>query len=353
MSQSHKWRSNKIILKEGISYMFDRMIGQSPIFDTGFPSINDANAGGLEVGTTFVIAARPGTCKTALKDQIIRNVITYNEDKEFYILDVQMELSKQAAGVRQVSSMTNRPYKELISGDTPFSEEDYEECRKAANAHLNSFKNHHVLYEEITVKEFEMTVIQYMESYKKRVMKKVRKGSITTDEEVYSFIPTLITIDHSLLFLKGDRSEQDLLDELFRTLTKLKRIYPIAFVVLHQLNRDIETMYRTQPGSFGNYPKSTDLRGSDVVLHHSDCILAFNNPFNLGITEYGPGLLRMSEGVLPGHYLKSRNNFKRVSLYYLEGSNYSLKEVKPEELEKVYRESSANNGDAGSAIQTV
>jgi replicative DNA helicase len=352
--KNHQWSSLSDVMKPAVSYIRRRMDGTQPIFKTKWKSFNDAHAGGLEINNTTVIAGRPGFGKTAIKDQLIRDIIECNKDFKYSILDIQMELSKRTSGIRQLSSLTGKSYKELISCEQEgvLTKEDLEKVKEEARK-VSEFNKIRVISKPLRVSEFVSIVEKYMEAYSELVKKTkiVDKVESIYVDKVWE--PTVIFIDHSLLFIKGTSSENDLLDELFRNLTILKNQFPIAFVVLHQMNRDIESPIRCQESHFLNYPRSTDLRGSDVVYHHSDVLLLLNRPFKVGIQRYGPEQIKVYEKFVAGHYLKARNNFVRLSLYNLDGKTYNITEISLEESEQLARIEESPANTAGNAIETV
>ena len=59
-------------LMRHLKYMYARSTGEEKSIYTPWPKFNDATTDGLEWNTLTVIGGRPGSGKTLIKDQIIR-----------------------------------------------------------------------------------------------------------------------------------------------------------------------------------------------------------------------------------------------------------------------------------------
>ncbi|MCB1713082.1 MAG: hypothetical protein KDH96_11595, partial [Candidatus Riesia sp.] len=75
---------------------------------------------------------------------------------------------------------------------------------------------------------------------------------------------------------------------LGETLTKLKKKYPICFIIVSQLNREIDQPIRSEPGKAGNYIKDSDIFGADAMLQHADTVIALDRPAKRNLNPYGP-----------------------------------------------------------------
>ena len=72
------WKSQKEGLKESLDYLKGRKEGVITSIKTPWSKFNDATTDGLEWNTLTVIAGRPGSGKTLIKDQIIREAFVLN-----------------------------------------------------------------------------------------------------------------------------------------------------------------------------------------------------------------------------------------------------------------------------------
>ena len=99
----------------------------------------------------------------------------------------------------------------------------------------------------------------------------------------------------------------------------LKKKYPVAFVVLSQLNRNIDDPKRAVDADYGNYVLDSDIYGSDALLQHADVVLGINKPSLRKIRQYGPDRYIINdEDILVFHFLKSRNGTTRISFFKLD-----------------------------------
>jgi replicative DNA helicase len=144
------------------------------------------------------------------------------------------------------------------------------------------------------------------------------------------FTNMLITIDHSALFRvgRGQKDKFEMLNSLGEALTIMKKKYPIAFVVLSQLNRNIDSPDRQRDGEYGNYVLDSDIYGSDALLQHADVVMGINKPSIRKIRQYGPERFIINdEDMLIFHFLKSRNGTTRISFFKLDRSTMRIVEI--------------------------
>ena len=66
------WDGQHKAFGEALKYMLDRSTGKEKSIYTPWPKFNDAVTDGLEWNTLTVIGGRPGSGKTLIKDQIVR-----------------------------------------------------------------------------------------------------------------------------------------------------------------------------------------------------------------------------------------------------------------------------------------
>ena len=104
--------------------------------------------------------------------------------------------------------------------------------------------------------------------------------------------------------------------------------YPVAFVVLSQLNRNIDAPDRQRDGEYGNYVLDSDIYGSDALLQHADVVMGINKPSLRKIRQYGPERFIINdEDLLVFHFLKSRNGTTRISFFKLDRSTMRIVEI--------------------------
>jgi hypothetical protein len=180
-----------------------------------------------------------------------------------------------------------------------------------------------VVYDPCTVDVMCATIHHHMEKHSKMV--KDKDGNM-----VKKYTNMMVTIDHSALFkvAKTERDKFEMLYSLGEALTYMKKHYPIAFVVLSQLNRNIDNPDRARDGEYGNYVLDSDLFGADALLQHADVVLGINKPSIRKIRQYGPEKYIIDdEDILVFHFLKSRNGLTKMSFFKLDRDQMRIVEI--------------------------
>jgi len=127
---------------------------------------------------------------------------------------------------------------------------------------------------------------------------------------------------------KNQKDDFEMLSALGKALTMMKKNYPVAFVVLSQLNRNIDNVERQRDGEYGNYVLDSDIYGSDALLQHADVVLGINKPSLRKIRQYGPDRYIINdEDLLVFHFLKSRNGTTRMSFFKLDRTIMRIVEI--------------------------
>ena len=274
-----------------------------------------------------VIGGRPGTGKTLIKDQIIREGIRLNCTLEQYeraefpfrVLEFQFEMVNKVTAMREFSSVLGKPYKYICSAGEIISENDYNTCIEYSKKRINYPID--IIDEPCTISEFRTIVNDYM-----------RTHAYENDKGEKVFRNTIITLDHSIL-LKKSSTEKDKYDMLYNfgeVLTDLKRKYPICFIILSQLNRNVDNIERAKEGSYGNYVLESDIFGADAMLQHADTLIGLNRPGQRKIGIYGPHRYIIEDDkILAMHFLKCRNGDTRISFFRAEYDKMRIVEIPP------------------------
>jgi replicative DNA helicase len=305
--------SERDALKKALFKMKARRNGEIKSLKTAWVNFNNAFCDGLEWRTITVVGARPGTGKTLFMEQLVNDVIKINPDQKFRILKFQFEMLDETNGIRKLSMNVGSDYNTLMSKEKPVDKGIFQKCVDFYDS-TEGYDLVDVVYDPCTVEEMCATIHAYMEKHK------------TED----GYTNTLITIDHSALFRvgKGQKDKFEMLYTLGEALTAMKKKFPVAFLVLSQLNRNVETIDRTKDGTYGNYILDSDLYGSDALLQHADVVLGINKPFNRRIKFYGPEKYIINDpDLLVFHILKSRNGFMGMNFYKLDNTVMRLVEI--------------------------
>jgi len=307
--------SERDALAKALLKMKARREGKLPSLISAWPKFNDAFCDGLEWRTITVVGARPGTGKTLFMEQLVSDIIAKNPDQEFRVLKFQMEMVDETSAIRKFSLITGADYNTLMSKDGKLVDKRlFEKCvdyyKETANIDIIN-----VIYDNCTVNEMCSTIHHELERHKKP------DGS-------YSNI--LVTIDHSALFKNdvGQKDKFEMLGALGEALTYMKKNYPIAFIVLSQLNRNIDDSKRQIEATYGNYVLDSDIYGSDALLQHADVVIGINKPSVRRIKKYGPEKFLIEDpDTLVFHFLKSRNGLTRISFFKLDRTTMRIIEM--------------------------
>ena len=306
--------SERDALRKALLKMKARRSGELKSLKSSWPKFNDAFCDGLEWRTITVVGARPGTGKTLFMEQLISDIIEENKDHKFRVLKFQFEMLDETNGIRKLSLNTASDYNTLMSKGEPVDKDLYLRC---VQYYEETEKTDviDVVYDPCTVDEMCATIHYYMEAHK---------------DEQGNYTNALVTIDHSALLKvgKGQRDKFEVLYALGEALTYMKKHYPVAFLVLSQLNRNIDNPDRSKDGDYGNYVLDSDLFGADALLQHADVVLGINKPAIRKIRFYGPERFIVNdEDLLAFHFLKSRNGTTRLSFFKLDRDNMRIIEI--------------------------
>lgn len=316
MSKTQLWKSQKEGYQESLNYMKGRMEGNITSFRTPWVKFNDATTDGLEWHSTTVIGGRPGAGKTLAQDQIIREGFKLNPAENFRVLKFEFEMMARTSAIRDYSSLLGKSYKYLCSADGKLSKEDLKSCYEYAKTIIGQPVD--VVDTPVTVNEFGEIIEKYMEAH----------AIMIGGKKVYTH--TVITVDHSLLFERApfEKDPMDMLYNLGKKLTYLKKKYPIAFIILSQLNRSVDSPERSEDGKYGNYILDSDIFGADALLQHADTLVGLNRPALKQIKFYGPDrYIIENDQTLVMHFLKARNGDTRMSFFKAEFSKMRIVEM--------------------------
>ena len=319
------WKSQKNGFLESLNYLKGRREGFIKSLKTPWSKFNDATTDGLEWHSMTVIGGRPGAGKTLIKDQIVREAFKLNSAENFRVLEFQFEMLARTSAIREYASVLGKSYKYLCSADGKLSDDDLKKCYDYAKQKIKYPID--IVEKPCTVEDFKRIIHNYMEAH----------ADYSNDEK--RMTKTLITIDHSLLFKVNkplEKDKHDTLNNLGEALTELKRIYPISFIVLSQLNRNIDNPERAEDGKYGNYVLESDIFGADALLQHADTVIGINRPGKQKIRFYGPDRFIIDDDrVMVLHFLKCRNGDTRMSFFRAEFEKMRIVEmITPPQQEK-------------------
>ena len=302
------WNGQYQSFNEALKYMLDRQSGKEKSIQTPWPKFNDAVTDGLEWNTLTVIGGRPGSGKTLIKDQIIRESFVLNPAEDYRVLEFQFEMVGRTSALREFSSITGKTYKELCSAGSVLEAEVFNKCHMYAKDRVKSPVD--IISTPMTVNQMREQIDMYMEEHKGQ--------------------KTIITLDHSILVKRApyQNNRLDMLFELGEFFTQCKREYPCMFICLSQLNRNIDNPDRAVDGKYGNYVLESDIFGSDAMLQHADTLIGINRPAKQKIRYYGPDrYIIENDRTLVLHFLKARNGDTRMSFFKAQFERMQIAEM--------------------------
>jgi len=313
---NNAWKTQRDGFLDSLVYMQGRMKGLIKSIKTPWQKFNDATTDGIEWHSVTVIGGRPASGKTLIKDQIVREAFRLNAGEDFRALEFQFEMLARTSAIREYSSVLGVTYKHLCSAGSTLLDAELKVCYEHAKERIKYPID--IVEEPCTISEFKEIIREYME----------HNATVTDAGKVYK--KTIITLDHSVL-LKKDAFEKDKFDTLYNlgeALTNLKRVYPVAFIILTQLNRDINSPERNEDGKYGNHVLESDIFGADALLQHADTVIGIDRPGKRKIRFYGPDRYVIdNDNILVLHFLKCRNGDARMSFFKAEFERMKIVEM--------------------------
>lgn len=324
MSTTISWKKHSVVLEEGLNYIEKRKNGEIKSLKSSWDGFNRTGLGGLDFGTTWLIGARPGIGKTLLSNSITRQLQDLNPDQDFYTLHFQFEMAAKNIAAREFSSATKLPLRYLLSandkGMSPLSNTDLQKLKDYRTTQAN--RKEYVIDTPLTVFQMKKTIEAFYNHFKK---------------------PFIITLDHTVLIRQSDNenSEQAMLTNLSNLVLEVKNTLPVLWIILTQLNREIDDADRQIPGKLGNYPTAKDVYASDKLNMATDVLMAFNRPAKYNLKWYGPEKYIIEDkDVLAAHVIKNRAGVTDLIWFKADYSTMTFNEIpEPPKKQVTYGES--------------
>lgn len=291
-----------------LDYMQKRKVGDIKSIKTPWSRMNQVTMDGFEWNNIVVIGGRPGSGKTMLTNLITREAFKLNPDQQFGVLDFQFEMIARTIAMREFSGAMKKSMKQLASCGEELSDDDLAAAIQYTKENGN--KNIWTIDKPMTVKEIQSKIEECISKFN---------------------MPFIVTLDHSVLVSKSstEKDQFDTLHNLAKMMTHLKK-HQVMFIVLTQLNREVESIDRQKPGTYGNYIFDSDIYGGDALLQHADIVLGINRPSKYNLRVYGPEKFQVSPKHVIVHYLKNRNGQAgQFSFFEEDFQHMKLYEVDP------------------------
>ena len=290
----------------------------SPI-RTRFDHFNNNALGGIFKGNIITIGAISGSGKSYVLQQIEEDI--FNEElnpdcKDYVLLRCNWEMTVFKLLLRKLKRNLRKSVTDIL-----FKSPEGEDLNKFKNV-CDSERSDRIFYLEDPTDP--QTWYNAVRSF---------LGENKEKKHV------VVTIDHIALVRDVFGSKKTAMDTLIENINMLKKEFVnVSFIILSQLNRDIEN--RTDIQNLA--PKRSDLYNSDTIFHISDIVLVLHNPFKLGHSLYMniPGLAVDSEGnTLDNRYAYLHEYMEKVDnkwTHFVTAGNVFWHYLKVRELEEGY-----------------
>lgn len=222
-----------------IDEISQRQNGQSKTIKTGFSDVDDRLSGGLRPGDLVIIAGRPSMGKTAFGFQIAANVAMDGETAMVFTL----EMSKHQIAERALAQIGGIELSRIMTGN--IRDEDYDRMSYA----LGKLHQAPLLIDD----SGGMTV----QDIAARARSQAKTGGLS-----------VILVDYLQIMGYSGRavSRNEQLGEMSRQMKALAKELGVAFVLLSQLNRDVEKRQDKRP-------VMSDLRESGAIEQDADLVV--------------------------------------------------------------------------------
>ena len=310
MSEEQKalpWRHISKASNAALRYIDGRRKGEIKSLITPWKKFNRISMGGIEWQTITTIAGMSGSGKTAILGQLETGLKDLNPNDDFAILSFNFEMLSSRLIGRKLSNKMKITTQQLYSASETFTLNDnyymnaVQEARKLNKYDIN--------YVDIpgSVKSLEATILAFSKEKDK---------------------PVIIMLDHTLLVKKaGGAQDRDLLYDLMAMFNGLKKVIRVAFILISQMNRNIEGSERVQNPDL-HYPKKQDIFGADACYMYSDIVIVTHRPEMLGIRAYGPKRWPTDNAIF-WHYLKVREGEPCIALMNNDLAHNQILDAKP------------------------
>ena len=284
--------------RQELRYIKGRLDGNIKSLKTPWLSFNKAGMDGIEWGSIITIAGMSGSGKTAILNELETGLFDMNPNENFAVLSFNFEMIARRLVGRKISKGLKKTVKQIYSADLIQREKNItaEEYAKAVE-YTKEIIDRPVWYVDIpgTVQEIKNTI----EYFGIQMPENLERG-------------ILVTLDHSVLVKKfGEQNQLETLYELAAMFNEMKKKIKSSYVIVSQLNRNIENTERIQNKNL-HYPQKSDVFGADALYQYSDVFMVTHRPEMLNLKTYGQLDLPV-EGLIYWHYLKTRDGDPAVS----------------------------------------
>lgn len=308
-------RHISIVAKSEMNNIAKRKSGEVKSLITPWKCFNNALLNGIPWGYIMTVAGMSGSGKTLFVNQLETELFNLNPDEKFHILALNYEMTAERLVGRKLSTYLQKSTKQLYSADIEnpsknINDNDIEKAHK----YIEKLSELPIWYQDLaeTLIGIKRTIVDHF------------KDEVKDDEGV------LVTIDHSLL-IRGQTSEtaNQTLYALGEMLSHLKKCYKVSFIIISQLNRNIESEERRTMApnkTLLHFPIKSDITQADALFQHSDMVLVIHMPSKLNLPYYGPEKWATTNVDIYFHFLKARDGDEFISKMIAQYNTMQIKE---------------------------
>lgn len=286
--KSLRIKSFKQAADEEIEYIEKRKNGEIKPLKTSLKKFNKALMAGVSKGDIITIAGGSGSGKTSLLNQLESDFFECNPHEKIAVLNFNFEMQSRRLIGRKLSRVLKKTVKQIYSADDDTFNNISDSELDKSKAYIEQNKDRPVHYVDISgnVNEIEETIMEFNQMYPDRWI--------------------IVTLDHSGLVKKlGNKNNVDHMYDVMFMFNRVKKLIDASFILVSQLNRNIESQDRKLNPQL-HYPNRSDIWGSDSVFIYSDLVAVMHRPETLGLIQYGPDKLPVTNKVYM-HYIKCRD----------------------------------------------
>lgn len=291
-------------LKNAFKFLSDLQQGTITPMDSGIDHLNKVSLGGILPGTVTSIVARSGNGKSYTLG-LIKNALLSDPEKDIKVLHFNFEMPLFQLVLLELKKALKKPFSDITS--YPMSEEEKPIYRKIYNEYDDD--RYHMIQDLLTPQEIYAVTKQFIQANK-------------NTKNIVVFI------DH-IGIIKSTNAPSPI-PETMELINQLKLEFPlqVSFILLGQMNREIEKRWTAKDGNRANYlPSSSDIYGSDILMQFSDIIMAQVLPRAVGMEGKYAAVSRNANPHLFDHFVPEEqsgkakmvnlNAFNRIYYHYI------------------------------------
>ena len=274
-----------------LRYIKGRMDGNIKSLKTPWKKFDKAGMNGIEWGSIITIAGMSGSGKTAILNELESGLFQLNPQEKFAVQSFNFEMIARRLVGRKISKKLQMTTTQIYNADMENKDRNINETGyQRIVDYTKSIRGIPLWYVDIpgTVQEIKNTIEHFAMGMEANMDRGV-----------------LVTLDHSILVKKfGEQNQMQTLYELAAMFNELKKKIKASFVIVSQLNRNIEAVERIQNRNL-HYPQKSDVFGADALYQYSDIFMITHRPEMLNLRAYGPTDLPVND-IIYWHFIKTR-----------------------------------------------